>query len=412
MKPTNVLIAGLALMVAAGSWAAGDRPAATPYPGEPSVSEPTEMNWDWLLRFGSGTGIQAAADHIVDLQCGSGGWCWETGTGCCPDAPFNTIGPIAMGLLNAYQFTGDGTHLASAQLGGDYALIFEYSNGEGRFGAATPYFLWQLTLVNGDSTYSDFAAVEFFDELSAGTYGPSDYDTAGWIAAVETARSGTLINLRPWEFFDLITTAAAIGNAGQSDAFHAATIAGLETLDTNEAWDLLGLAGGIIGLGMSDTTTFAALSAPNFSDIDGINTLTELADVLVSYQNTNGSWYWWSGVTPGDPSDEDMQTTAYAVMALLAAQQAGCGLYDTAIEKARTWMWSLQDPADGGFWGYGDATNKNTEVVGEALSASTPVAEVALDTDPCNAPGGTLTVEINVAVESGQYVREIGRAHV
>ncbi|MDY7107447.1 MAG: cohesin domain-containing protein [Planctomycetota bacterium] len=404
-KQTLLLTAGLAAGLTAAAWAAADRSAATPYGDTTTACPDAQSEEQWVLPLSSGTGVQAAGDHIVNLQCSSGGWCWQTGTACCPDAPYNTIGPIAMGLLHAYNFTGDGAHLAAAELGGDYALSYEYSNGEPRFGSATPYFLWQLTLVNGDSAYSNHAEVWFFDELDAGTYGPSDYDTAGWIAAVEAARSGSLINLRPWEFFDLITTADAIGNTGQSDAFLDATIDGLETLDEDEAWDLLGLAGGMIGLGMSGTTTFDALSAPNFPAIDGINTLAELADVLIDYQNANGSWYWWSGVTPGDPSDEDTQTTAYTVMALLAAQQAGCGPYDAAIEDARAWMWSMQDPADGGFWGYGDGTNKNTEVIGEALSASTPVAETELESDYCNVPGGTLTVQLNVDVESGQLVR-------
>jgi hypothetical protein len=162
--------------------------------------------------------MQAAADQIVSIQCSDGGWGW-TPHGDCTVTYNNITAPICLGLLHGHGYTSDPAHLASAVAGGDFDLTSQYDNGEARFGTFTPHFLWQVSLASGDSTYSDFAATEFFDELTAGTYGPSDYDTAGWIGAVQAGRAGVWINLRPWEFSTLIHTASAIGNAGQDDLF-------------------------------------------------------------------------------------------------------------------------------------------------------------------------------------------------
>ncbi|MFH1746743.1 MAG: right-handed parallel beta-helix repeat-containing protein, partial [Planctomycetota bacterium] len=330
-----------------------------------------------------GPGLQAAADHIVGQQCTNGGWGWPHDD--CTVTYNNITAPIALGLLQAYEMTADAAHLTSATDGGDYDLTSQYTNGEARFGTLTPHFLWKLTAATGDSTYSDFAAIDFFDELTASTYGPSDYDTAGWIAAVETGRTGTWINLRPWEFQTLGLTADAIGNTGQKALFNQAVLDGLNTLDNTNPGsvysDLIGLAGGVRGLALNETTTFTAIVSPNHSGINGISTLEALADKLVSYQNADGSWYWHSNLSSPAADDKDTQTTAYAVMALIAAQDAGCGPYDDEIADGRDWLWSMQD-TDGGFFSYPGGTH-NTEVEGEVLTAMSCPSEVWVDDDYC-----------------------------
>ena len=420
MKPTNVLIAGLALMLATASWAAGDRPAATPYPGEPSIGERTETDWDWFPLLASGTGVQAAADFVISEQCDDGGWGWPLH---CPPTYYNITAPIAIGLLRAYDLSGDVDTLLAAIEGGEFDLTGVFADtGDTAFGSFTPAFFYILSDVTGDTTYSDNAAVDFFDKLTAGTYGdpaadPTYYpaDTYDFLDRHKAKRSGYLVNLRPWDMQYMPWVAGLIGNAdsssgdgvSQQDTFLQAVLDGLNTLDdsdpANVPWDLIGLAGGVRGLAMNGTTSFPAIVAPNHA-INGIGNLCDLADALAAYQNSNGSWYWSSNLSSPDSSDEDTQNTLYAVLALVAAQEAGCGSYDTEIDKAREWLWSMQDSSDGGFFSY-PGGDKNIEVCGEVISASTPVAEVVLDTDYCNMPGGTLTVELNVEVETGQYVR-------
>jgi hypothetical protein len=400
-------ITGAALFAATGIATAQARaPAVTPSGGERALFDVGLPDPGWFERDGVGPGVQAAADHVISQQCGNGGFCWPHGSTCCPSGPNNITGPIGLGLLRAYGATGDAATLAAAVAGGNYDVNnFQYGNGEARFATFTPYFLWQLTAASGDAQYSAHAETEFFDELTAGTYGPSDYDTAGWIAAVEAGRTGTWVNLRPWEFSTIGVTADAIGNAGQKALFNQGVLDGLNTLDNtdpaNVYSDLIGLAGGVRGLALNGTTTFTAIVSPLHSGINGISDLCDLADQLVSYQNSDGSWNWHSDLsTLGGPteSDKDTQTTAYAVMALEAADAAGCvplptGRYTEEIAKGRVWLDSMQD-TDGGFFSYPGGSH-NIEVEGEATDAMA-IAPLSLNSSTCSTTG-TVTVTIDMA---------------
>ncbi len=322
-------------------------------------------------------GLQDGADHIIGQQCTNGGFGWPHNS--C-SATFNNItGPICLGLLDAYQYTNDAAHLAAAVSGGDYDLTFQYTNGEARFGAFAPYFLWRLSQASGDPQYSNHAATKFFDELTAGTYGPDDLDTAGWILSVQTGRTGTWVNLRPWEFSNIIPAAAAIGNTGQVALFVQGILDGLNTLDNTAPGsvysDLIGLAGAVRGLAYSGTTSFPPINSPNHAGINGISTLEGLANALVGYQNPDGSWYWHSNLATPTTGDEDTQTTAYAVLALVAADPLVAPNYSGEMQAARNWINSMQ-LLSGGFLSY-PGGDENTEVEGEALSA-VAVSEAAI----------------------------------
>ncbi len=358
-------------------------------PGEPPVLP------------GDIAGLQAGADQIVDQQCPDGGWGWPHDT--CTTTYHNITGPIALGLLDAYPLTGDAAHLASAVAGGDFDLLSEYPTGNPRFGSFTAYFMWRLSEASGDSTYSDFAATEFFDALDAGTYGPDgDWTTADFVTAVQAARAGAWINLLPWEFSTLTFTATQIGNAGQDAVFQDAILDGLDTLDSTDPGsvyaDLLGLAGGIRGLALIGVTTFDPINAPNCAAIDGIDNLGDLADVLVSFQNVDGSWNWHSAVPAPTEGDKDTQNSAYAVMALAAADPLLAADYSAAIVNGRTWLWSMQLPS-GGFLSY-PGGDENTEVEGEALSA------LAAPMGACCAVAGSCSVieEAECTVAGGSYL--------
>ena len=281
--------------------------------------------------------------------------------------------------------------------------------GQARFGAFTSHFLWKLSAATGDSSYSDFAETEFFDALDAATYGcDSDWSTADWIAVVVAFRQGTWVNLLPWEFHNIIPTAAAIGNAGQDDLFTDALFAGLNTMNNTSPGtvysDLIGLSGGVRGLAFGGTMSFTAIISPLHDGIDGIDTLCALAAKLITYQNGDGSWYWHSNLGSPGEDDKDTQTTAYAVLALLAAQDAGCGPYATEIADARAWIRTMQE-MDGGFLSYPTGTH-NTEVEGEALSALIPPSGLTLSaSQSCyNAGDSSVTVTIDMGAASDMIV--------
>ena len=374
MRRDVLLLVGLVLVIclSATAYAAapavvfpfGTEPVPTGPPGPPGAGDPP-------YAAGPVTdALQDGADEIISYQCADGGWGWPH-ENCPTTTYYNITGPIAMGLLDAYEATSDANHLSAAVDAGDFDLTSQWTGGEARFGTGTPAFMVQLSDASSDSTYSDFAETEFFDELAAGTYGDSDWDTAGFITAVQTARTGTWVNLRPWEFHRLVDTAAAIGNAGQNGLFLAAMLDGLNTLDNTAPAtvysDLIGLSGAVRGLALNGTTSFAAINSPNHGLINGINNLQDLADVLAAQQNGDGSWYWHSNLgTPG-VSDEDSQTTAYAVMALATAGPFLSVNYGAEVEAGRDWLLSMQLPS-GGFLSY-PGGDQNTEVEGEVLSA-------------------------------------------
>ncbi len=374
----NMVIASvLATFLVGGTALAGNRPAGViPFEGRPDAIDTSHASIASGLR-GVGPGIQAGADHIASQQCPVGGFCWPHGNACCPTAPTNITGPIGLGLLHAHTITSDPAHLAAATLGGDYDLTVQYPNTEFRLGAFTAYFLWKLTAATGDTQYQDHAATAFYDELAAGTYGPSDYDTLGWIGAVEASRTGTWVNLRPWEFHNQIPAADVLGNAGQSAAFEAACLAGLNTLDNTDPSsvysDLIGVAGGVRGLSFAGTTAFPAIVAPNHAGVNGLSTLQALADYLASQQNADGSWNWHSDLSTlggATETDKDTQTTAYAILALLEADAHVASDYSSNIESGRAWLRTMQ-LLDGGFMSY-PGGSENTEVEAEALNALAP----------------------------------------
>lgn len=353
-------------------WAAVDagepHPVARPWDGwvepvEPSAPMPVEA-----IRIPIDE-LTAGADHVIAQQCQNGGFGWPHDD--CSATVHAITGPIMVGVLDTYAYSMDGFHLASALNGGVFELAYTYDNGEARFPAFTPYFLHRLAIAADNTTFSTHVAENLFDELAAGTYGPDDYDTAGWIANIQAGRSGAWINLRPWEFHNLIPTAQALGQPGQAALFEQAVLDGLATLDNSDATtvfnDIIGIAGAVRGLAAAGRTSFPAISAPLHPGVNGIDTLEGLAAYLASLQQADGSWYWHSNLAAPTDTDKDVQTTAYSLLALLEADPLTAASYVGEVGMAQQWLLSMQLP-NGGFPEY-PGGDENTEVEGEALSA-------------------------------------------
>lgn len=364
----SVLFASAVVSFGVAAQAAGPHPTAQPFggsfePGEPShpvQREGTEIPVDHLVL---------GTEHILDQQCFNGGFGWPHAD--CTATFHNITGPILLGVLGTYSLTFDGNELVGALNGGAFDLAYTFTNGEARFGSFTPAFMLDLALISDNTTFSTHVSVNLFDELAAGTYGPNDFDTAGWIASIQTGRVGAWINLRPWDFHTLIPTSRALGQPGQDDLFEQGVLDGLNTLDNSDPntvySDVVGLAGAVRGLASARRMTFPAISAPLHSGVDGIDTLEDLVTYLASLQNPDGSWNWHSNLAAPVVGDEDVQTTAYAVLALLEADVATSASYQPATESARNWLLTMEQP-DGGFPEY-PGGSENTEVEGEAVTA-------------------------------------------
>jgi hypothetical protein len=296
----------------------------------------------------------------------SGGWGWRENY----TAPTtNTTGATGQGMLRAYDLTGDADYLDSAVAGANYQMAITYpGTTNSRFATFDPYFMWELSQLASDNTWSNHAATNFYGALAAGTYGPAgDWDTAEYIAAVQANRpvAGANVNLRPWEFSTLAYTATEIGQTGQAALFEAAILDGLNTLDEAKGSDFLGVAGALRGLALMGTESFTAINSPLHSGIDGIDTLAELADYLVSQQDSAGHW-WYSSVDQLPDADEDTQTSAYAILGLMAMDEEA---YADSIQAGRDFLVGMQLDS-GGFWSYpGQTSSWNIEVAGEAVAA-------------------------------------------
>lgn len=302
-----------------------------------------------------------------------GGWGWTNGD----TSASNIAGATGLSLVRMYNATGTARYLDAAKAAGDFISNTTYDNGEVRYATADPYYDWQLSLAAGDNTWSNNAKTEFFDTLHNGTYGPSDYTTAGWIGAVQTGRSGGYVNLRPWEFSTIAVTAANIGNTGQETLFVDAILDGLDTLDSSQWWDILGATGGLRGLALDGITSFDPITSPAHAGINGISSVAGLADYIAGLQNADGSWYWSSDINSPGESDKDTQTSAYAILALEAAGDVlGTLDYADEIAAGRAWLVTMQDSITKGFWGYPGEWEStpyiNNEVSGEAVAALVP----------------------------------------
>jgi hypothetical protein len=312
--------------------------------------------------------LSSGADHILNQQCSDGGFGWPHDD--CSATHHNITAPILEGVLGAYWFSGELRFLLGGVYGGVFDLSSTFDNGEARFGTFTPRFMDHLSRASGNTAFATFAEFDLFAELDAGTYGPDDLDTAGWIAKIQDDRTGTWVNLRPWEFHTLIPAARALGVAGQDALFEQGVLDGLDTLDNtdpdNVYSDIIGLSGAVRGLAFARRFAFPPISAPLHAGVDGIDSLEDLAAYLASLQNPDGSWYWHSNLSSPTTGDEDVQTTAYAVMALMEADRYTVAPYADAAQAGRDWIVSLQLP-DGGIPEY-PGGDENTEVEGEAMS--------------------------------------------
>ncbi len=339
------------------------------------------------------------ADYVIDWQFTAttvpghpeyaGGWGWREDYTAPGGA---TTGPVVRGVLQAYDLTGNTAYLDSAKAACNYIKDGQkYSaNDSVRFGTYDPYVMWQVSQRAGDSTWSDHTATNFYGALANGTYGAAgNLNTAGYISYVQGVRAvtGSYVNLRPWEFSTLAYAATKMGQSGQAALFEAAILDGLNTLDATKGSDFLGVAGAVRGLALMGTTTFDDIVSPNHAGINGIDTLDELADYLVSQQDSAGHW-WYGSAYQTPVSDEDTQTSAYAILALMAMDDED---YADSIQEGRSFLVSMQldsPPASaGGFWSYpGQTSSWNIEVAGEAVAALPEPATMALV-----ALGGVLT---------------------
>lgn len=306
------------------------------------------------VHYQTTVGIQSGADRLVALQNNDGGWDWPLDNGN-PDTgtALNTLGPIGKGLAQAYLLTEDPNHEAALAKVGTLFLTKTV------FGTSDGYLAYQLDQIFGVTTYTTHIINNFYNPLAAGTYIRNSvaYDTAEYVNFIRQYRTGSNANLATWDLGIGLVSAAACG--ADTTEWIAGVKAEINELDGSEGmdYDVLGLAGGIYGLAYVGEDF-----DPTAGEHAAASSLADLAVILETYQINNGGFAWHSNYVIPDDSNESVQNTAYAILALYELDQT---LYWDDIMGAADYIASVQLPTGG--WEDYTGGGENNEVTAEAL---------------------------------------------
>ncbi len=316
----------------------------------PTVSSLTSTDFDITSLSSS---ILTGGNRLVSTQNSDGGWGWPLSGA----SAVNTVGPIAIGLAQVYQQTGNVSQFTALTKAA--TLLLAKTNN---FSPSDGYLAAMLDKVLGVTTYTSYVKNNFYDKLSAGTYNRSGlgslYNTTGYIQLVRTSRANQGIpNLAAWDLGIGLVGAAACG-ASTVD-WIVGVKAEINELDGNNYYDVVGLAGAIYGL---------AYVHENFDPTAGqhapANNISDLANILVGYQIAGGGFTWNSNYVSS--GNETNQETGYAILAILEVNRT---LYLTNVLGAANYLMSVQ-LGTGGWDNYvGDTGGENNEITGEALWA-------------------------------------------
>ena len=335
-----------------------------------SIADPIELQPTPGTLSETTDAYQAAGDRLASLQNNDGGWDWPLDDGDPNNvSPLNTLGPIGKGLAEIYQHTLDPDHLTA--LANAAGLLLTKTNN---FSPGDGYLAAQLDEVFGGTTYVDFVMANFYNPLTAGTYDKNGagilYDTEDYVNLIRDARASQgYPNLAAWDVGAGLVGAVAV-NAPLTDWITGVT-GEIDELDGADSYDVIGLAGAVYAL---------AVAGEDYDPVAGehiaASNLSELADILATYQISSGGFAWNSDYVIPDDFNEETQETAYAMLALAAVDSDN---YLSELLDARDYMLSIRLP-EGGLYSY---WGENNEVTAEGFwgVSVTPIYTVSLTAD-------------------------------
>ena len=309
--------------------------------------------------------IGGAALRLFDVQNNDGGWEWMN-----PDresltnpSPANTMGVTAQGILDAYKRNDLAPLLAAVVSAYDCMLAYSgdpYPSKHRIRGPDIPYCV-ELSEVTEDSLYATFAKAQYLSALTEFGGGTA----TGFAEFIRDIRVGqSLPSVAPWDINLYIQGCLALHGFDPDGGFdqHAKDMAEViyaciygepvvfDITDPTQSEFWVGITG--------------ALEAFKTTGLYP-DKVTELADLLVARQEDDGHFV---GVVDGS----NVQTTAYAVMALLKV-----GTKEEAVHLAIDYLAGCQMSNSG--WEY--QGTENTEVTSEAAQALHDFLEVETDAD-------------------------------
>ncbi|MDZ7318840.1 MAG: hypothetical protein ONB11_06775, partial [candidate division KSB1 bacterium] len=269
----------------------------------------------------------------------------------------NTVGPIAMGLAQAYFNTHDPDHRNALEDAGAF-LLTKTNN----FSPSDGYLAKALDDIFGGTTYTDHVINNFYGPLAAGTYNSNGagtlYNTASYVQLIRDRRASQgFANLAAWDIGMGLVAAASVG-ASTSEWING-TKAEINELNGDDYYDVIGLAGAVYGLAFVNEDF-----DPTAGEHAAASSLADLAAILASYQISGGGFTWNSNYVSS--GNETNQETAYAILAL---NEFSRSTYLSNIQGATNYLISVQ-LSTGGWENYaGDTDGENNEITGEALWA-------------------------------------------
>ena len=297
----------------------------------------------------------------VDLE--DGGWDWQIDSTITAhsgsSSPENTYGATADGVLGTYLTLGGKAYPPSlstrTSLEDTYSGMLANLNIDS--GGDFP-FLVRLSVKTGDNKYANLARARYDAKIAF--YGGSK----ALANAIVNARGVNGDGIIPWDINQFAVGAAKLNDyfPGQGYDADADTFAQViyediynnnpgyfDETNKSEWWWTLGIAGALEAFTVSGTH---------------LTQRDQLATTLLNYQNDGvtknpkGAWDWNDDYPGGD-----YQTTAYAIMALMA--YGGAQAKSACIEGVN---WLVGDQRANGSW-YWDNWWEYTEEEGEALWA-------------------------------------------
>lgn len=231
---------------------------------------------------------QAGGARLIATQNGDGGWDWPVRdvNPKVSNAP-SILAPTAMGLVQTYRVTGDPNCLAALKKAAAYLLKktpLEISVEDG-------YLAPALDEILGGTTYTKFVKENFFDSLAKGTYdylgtGGVKIDTARYIQILRQQRAGDGVpNLAAFDCGMGLYAAHLIG--ADTKPWIAAAKAEINELSREGVYDVLGLAGAVLGLASVGETV-----DPTAGAHAAAGSLADLAGILAGYQLASGGFTW------------------------------------------------------------------------------------------------------------------------
>ena len=303
---------------------------------------------------------KAGGERLIATQNGDGGWDWPVRdlNPKVSNAP-GILAPTAMGLVQTYRVTGDPNCLEALKKAAAYFLKktpVEMTPEDG-------YLAVALDDVLAVTTYTAFVKKNLFDSLANGTYdylgtGGLKINTDRYIQIIRQQRAGDGVpNLAAFDCGVGLYAAHLVG--ADTKPWIAATKAEINELSPQGVYDVLGLAGAVLGLASVGETV-----DPTAGTHAAAGSLADLAGILAGYQLATGG-FTWNALSMGEGvNNETGQETAFA---LLALKEVDSCLYRDKITGAAAYLKTSQ-LSTGGWEDYFGQGEYN-ELTGEALWA-------------------------------------------